>query len=124
MAWLTWRQHRLQLAVAAGALAALAVAALASGLPLLGAYHRDALALGVLAGLVLRRTIPALTVTLLVFFATRLAVTRFVRPHFLSPLHAKLTGIDASPDPRTWVLSNSLVDAVGRRISTGREDLA
>jgi ABC-2 family transporter protein len=252
MAWVTWRQHRLQLLVGSGVLAALGVAALVSGLPILAAYHRDALAsclppstrsgcdlivrhfesqfgggadvarflillpalvgvfvgapllarelehgtyrlawtqsvtrrrwvlsktlllaaaaaigasavaglamwwrhpfdvvsgrmspggfeveglvvpsytvfalaLGVLAGVVLRRTIPAMSVTLLGFFAARLVVGRFLRPHYLTPLHEKLTGIDARVHSRDWVLSNSLVDAVGRRIATGREDLA
>jgi hypothetical protein len=65
-----------------------------------------------------------MSLTLLLFFATRLLVGRFLRPHYLGALHEKLTGIDSRVHARDWVLSNSLVDAVGRRISTGREDIA
>jgi ABC-2 family transporter protein len=88
------------------------------------AYALFALALGVLAGLVLRRTVAAMTVTLVVFAATRLAVLEFLRPHFLSPLHRTVVASDSGRSVGDWVLSDTLVDAVGRRISTGREDLA
>lgn len=88
------------------------------------AYAVFALVLGVLAGAVLRRTVPAMTVTLVGFFAIRFAVARFLRPHYLAALHQKAAGLDPRAHARDWVLSNSLVDSVGRHISTGREDLA
>ena len=43
MAWVTWRQHRLQFLIGIGMLVSVAVAALATGLPMHAAYHRDAL---------------------------------------------------------------------------------
>jgi hypothetical protein len=43
MAWVMWRQHRAQVVGAFGLLAALALAAVATHLPVQGAYHRDAL---------------------------------------------------------------------------------
>jgi hypothetical protein len=88
------------------------------------AYAVFALALGVLAGALLRRTIPAMTLTLVVFFATRFGIGRFVRPHYLAPVHQKAPGLDPHTHAGDWVLSNSLVDAVGRHISTAREDVA
>jgi hypothetical protein len=88
------------------------------------AYALFALTLGVLAGLLLRRTVAAMTVTLLVFAATRLAVLEFVRPHFLSPLHRTVIASDSGHRVGDWVLSDTLVDAGGRQISTAREDLA
>jgi hypothetical protein len=88
------------------------------------AYALFALALGILAGLLLRRTVAAMTVTLLVFAATRLAVVEFVRPHFLAPLSRTVIASDSARKAGDWVLSDTLVDAGGRRISTGREDLA
>jgi len=88
------------------------------------AYALFALALGVLAGLLLRRTVAAMTVTLVVFAATRLAVLEFLRPHYLSPLHRTVIASDSGRHVGDWVLSDTLVDAGGRQISTAREDLA
>jgi len=88
------------------------------------AYALFALAVGVLAGLVFRRTVPAMTATLVVFVATRLVVLKFLRPHFDSPLHRVAVATDAGRQTGDWVLSDTLVDAVGRRITAGREDLA
>jgi ABC-2 family transporter protein len=88
------------------------------------AYALFALAIGVLAGLLLRRTVAAMTVTLVVFVATRLAVERFARPHYLSPLRHTASGFSGGARPGDWVLSNELVDAAGRQITAGREDLA
>jgi hypothetical protein len=88
------------------------------------AYALFALALGVLAGLVFRRTVAAMTATLLAFAATRFLVSDFVRPHFMAPLHRVIAATAASGAPGDWVLSNTLVDGGGRRITVGREDLA
>jgi len=88
------------------------------------AYALFALALGVLAGLVFRRTVAAMTATLVAFAATRLLVLTFLRPHFLSPLHWSILPTDPGPPAGDWILSDTLVDAGGRQITTGREDLA
>jgi len=88
------------------------------------AYALYALALGVLAGLLLRRTVAAMTVTLVAFAATRLLVVEFVRPHFLAPLHQTVGATDAGGQSGAWVLSDTLVDAAGRTITSGREDIA
>jgi hypothetical protein len=88
------------------------------------AYALFALALGVLAGLVLRRTVTAMTVTLVVFGAVRLLVSDFVRPHFMAPLHRVIAATATSAVPRDWVLSNTLVNAGGRRVSAANEELA
>jgi hypothetical protein len=88
------------------------------------AYAVFALAVGILAGLLLRRTVAAMTATVVVFAATRFAVARFVRPHYLPPLHETAAGDGSVAHTRDWVLSDPLVDAAGRRITAGREDLA
>ncbi|HZU20014.1 MAG TPA: ABC transporter permease subunit [Gaiellaceae bacterium] len=88
------------------------------------AYALFALAVGVLVGLLLRRTVAAMSITLVVFAATRLAVLEFLRPHFLSPLHRTVMADDSGRRIGDWVLSDTLVDAGGKAISTGREDLA
>jgi hypothetical protein len=88
------------------------------------AYALFALALGVLAGLVFRRTVAAMTVTLVVFGAVRVLVSDFLRPHFLAPLHRVIAATATSTMPGDWVLSNTLVNAGGRRVSAAKEELA
>ena len=88
------------------------------------AYAVFALALGVLAGAALRRSLAAMSLTLAAFVAVRLAVAKLLRPRYESPEHETMAGLVPGAHARDWVLSNSLVDAVGRHISAAREDLA
>jgi ABC-2 family transporter protein len=88
------------------------------------AYALFAFAVGVLAGLVLRRTVPAMTATLFVFVPARLGVLKFLRPHFQPPLHRIALATDTGRQTGDWLLSDTLVDATGRQITAGREDLA
>jgi ABC-2 family transporter protein len=88
------------------------------------AYALFALALGVLAGLVFRRTVAAMTATLVAFGATRFLVLQFVRPHFMAPLHRVIAATATSGSAGGWVLDNTLVDGGGHQISPGREELA
>ena len=88
------------------------------------AYALYALGLGVLAGLVFRRTVAAMTATLVAFGATRFLVIEFMRPHFLTPLHRVVLATDTGRSPGDWVLSDTLVDGGGRQITAGREELA
>jgi hypothetical protein len=88
------------------------------------AYALFALATGVFAGLLFRRTVAAMSATLVVFAATRLVVLKFLRPNFESPLHRTAAVADTGRQTGDWVLSDTFVDAVGRRITAGREDLA
>ena len=102
-------------------------------------YAAFAFALGVTAGLVFRRTLPAMAVTLVGFVATRLAVTYWLRPHYMSPatFNAPLSGADVgfqiagpgtvapvsmvanAPDlPNAWVSSAAVVDSAGRAPSS------
>jgi predicted lysophospholipase L1 biosynthesis ABC-type transport system permease subunit len=88
------------------------------------AYAVFALALGIFFGALLKRIVPAMTVALAAFVAVRLAVGNFLRPRYQAPEHDTATGLTPSLHARDWVLSNSLVDAVGRHISAARENLA
>jgi hypothetical protein len=87
-------------------------------------YALFALAAGVLAGLLFRRTVAAMTATLVVFGAVRLTVVSFLRPHFLDPLHRIAVATDTGRQAGDWLLSDTLVDAGGRQITAAREDLA
>ena len=88
------------------------------------AYAVFALTLGVFAGAALRRSIPAIFAALVAFLGTRVAVTQLLRPHYRPPVHETAPSLTPGGHAQDWVLSNSLVDAVGRHISSGREDLA
>jgi hypothetical protein len=90
-------------------------------------YAALALALGVFLGLVIRRTVPAMAATLVVFVACRLAFTDWIRTHFAAPLHVTsplfvATGQGpTSPgagaiNPADWVISGTTIDAHGRVI--------
>ena len=52
------------------------------------AYAVFAMALGICAGALIRRTVPAMAVTLGGFIAARVAVTLWLRPHYLSAVTA------------------------------------
>jgi len=88
------------------------------------AYAVFALCLGVFAGLVLRRSVPAMCAALVGFFGVRLAVAKLLRPHYLPARHDMATGLTPDSHSHDWVLNNSIVDAVGHQITSGREDLA
>jgi hypothetical protein len=77
-------------------------------------YAVFALSLGTLAGLVLRRTVPAMALTLFVFVGVRILIGALVRPHFMTAV----TGSVPDLKQGSWVLSASYyTDAQGHRVS-------
>jgi hypothetical protein len=97
------------------------------------AYAAFAFALGVTVGMLVRRTLPAMAITLAVFVALQVAMPQLVRAHLIPPVRstvditpAQLTmfafGPDGlivkatSPDAEAWVLSSHTVDASGRAV--------
>jgi hypothetical protein len=78
------------------------------------AYAVFAMALGICAGALLRRTVPAMAVTLGGFIAVRVALTLWLRPHYLSavtavrslPAQIQLTG-------SYWLLSQGTRNPAG-----------
>jgi hypothetical protein len=102
-------------------------------------YAAFALALGTAAGLLLRRTVPAMAISLGIFVGARLAVTYWIRPHLASPAHVSIAissiqrfgfartssgvtfVVDGSPGtPNTLVLSSRIVDDAGHTASSER----
>ncbi|HEX9035320.1 MAG TPA: ABC transporter permease [Streptosporangiaceae bacterium] len=95
-------------------------------------YAAFAFALGVTAGLLIRRTIPAMAVTLAGFAFVELGWLSWVRPHLMTPVRASvpfnvngITGImlgannqmlvTTSVDkPGAWILANQTVRSSGR----------
>jgi hypothetical protein len=90
-------------------------------------YAAFAFALGVAAGLLIRRTLPAMATTLVGYIAARVVVLIWIRPHFQAPLHAtgllqppgsdsglvKLPGTTLAPQPGAWLVSSQILDPSG-----------
>ena len=95
-------------------------------------YTAFAFALGVTAGVVLRRTVAAMGATLVGFVAARIVVTTWIRPNLAAPLHESLPLVTARPVigvqapagtlsliapqlniPNVWVYGAAVVDKSG-----------
>jgi hypothetical protein len=97
-------------------------------------YAAFAFALGAAAGVLLRRTLPAMAVTLAVFVALQVLVPMLVRPHLIPPVQTtrafsavqvgafgaagpgsfQLLGI--SGQNGAWIIGNHVVGAAGQRV--------
>ena len=95
-------------------------------------YTVFALVLGVAHGIVIRRPLPALALTLAVFTFVQIAMPLWIRPHLVTPVTknvtftmARLDSIEGNPQDGIlrislntggrgdWLLSNKTVDATG-----------
>ncbi len=86
-------------------------------------YALFALALGTLLGLVIRRTLPAIAATVVVFIAVRIAFQQLVRPHLVAPIEMSTPTFDqGSLDG--WILSTRTVDSAGRTIQGFENQIA
>jgi len=85
------------------------------------AYAVFALAVGVAAGTLIRRTVPAMAATVGVYAAVRLAVELWVRPHFASPrtLTYPLFGSSPRSGLGDWILSTRTLDGAGHVLAQG-----
>jgi hypothetical protein len=88
-------------------------------------YAACAFALGVTAGILIRRTLPAMATTLVAFIGARLAVFEWVRPHLMTPL--RTTTALPAPSPNglastgalqrsDWILSENTINGAGHVI--------
>jgi hypothetical protein len=79
-------------------------------------YFLAALAIGITAGTLIRRTIPAMGVAIVAFLTLRFGTIAFLRPNFMP----QLTGSAAFGSPSVsaassgWVLNDNLVNASGQ----------
>jgi hypothetical protein len=99
-------------------------------------YAAFAFALGVTTGVLMRRTLPAMASTLVIFVAARLAESEWVRPHLMSPVHTATalsmgngigfsltpSGLQMEANPpniaNAWALSNDIVNKAGQAPSS------
>jgi hypothetical protein len=81
-------------------------------------YAICALALGLAAGVLLRRTVPAMAATVFVFGLTRYVVDSFLRPNLLAPRHVLAPLVGQTALPRGGLgISQKIVDAAGRGVA-------
>jgi hypothetical protein len=85
-------------------------------------YALFAIALGVFAGTVSRKTLSAMALTLVGFVAVRVAVITLARPNFMRPLERKFP-VETEVVPNRWVddwiMSNDVYDAQGNLVASG-----
>jgi hypothetical protein len=96
-------------------------------------YAALAFALGVTAGVILRKTLPAMAVTLAIFAAVAFVMPNFVRPHLIPPVQAtvpfnayenneimiggpgnQMTVVGNFSRPGAWMLSNQTITTSGK----------
>ncbi len=87
-------------------------------------YAVFAFALGVTAGVVMRKSIPAMGVTLLGYAAVRVVVEFFLRPNFQQPMRYSYSLATTPMTKQTgpvgdWQLSAQTLDRAGHLISNG-----
>ena len=146
MIWSTWRQFRTQTWIAIGALAALGVALVITGRSIADAYAAanvaacpgdcttaiDTFLSGVTAGMLIRRTVPAMAATLAIYSAAAIAMQEWIRAHLLPALHTtgpldtssldtlnigagnEMTVVASHNLPHAWVLSNQTITVTGQ----------
>jgi hypothetical protein len=87
-------------------------------------YAVFAMALGIAAGTVARRTLPAIAVTLGGFIALRLVISDFLRPHYIAAVttYYNVTG-SFTPRGQAWVLSQGAVSRAGVVVASGWGEL-
>jgi hypothetical protein len=113
----------------------------AHGITPLG-YAAFAFALGVTAGVLIRRTVPAMALTLAIFAVLQIVMALWIRPHLFPPDHTITTFSDVadmafqatvgptgqatftvtagglSSQPEAWVLSSGAVNVAGDPVTT------
>ena len=92
-------------------------------------YAAFAFTLGTAAGALIRRTVPAMAVTLAIFAAAQIAMPLWVRPHLIPPDRTIATIESAELDfgnltatvvpgrPGAWILSSGAINAAGQPVS-------
>jgi hypothetical protein len=93
-------------------------------------YAAFAFTLGTTTGALIRRTVPAMAVTLAIFAAAQIAMPLGVRPHLIPPDHTvatiesvdldfgNLTATVVPRQPGAWILSSGAINAAGQTVST------
>jgi hypothetical protein len=81
------------------------------------AYTLFAMAVGITAGLLLRRTVPAIGLTLAVYLAVRLLIDQWVRPHYIAAV-THVYGLTRNwvPSGAVWQLGAGVMNPSGHML--------
>jgi hypothetical protein len=87
-------------------------------------YAVFAMALGIVAGTVTRRTLPAIAITLGGFIALRLLIADFVRPHYMAAVttYYNVTAYNVgpfTPPGQAWLFNEGAVSKTGVVVARG-----
>jgi hypothetical protein len=87
-------------------------------------YAVFAMALGIAAGTVARRTLPAIAIALGGFMALRLVISDFLRPHYIAAVttYYNVAG-SFTPSGSAWLFSQGAVSKTGQVVPAGWGDL-
>lgn len=87
-------------------------------------YSVFAMALGIAAGTVARRTLPAIAVVLGGFIGLRLVISDFLRPHYLTAVttYYPVSG-SFTPPGQAWILAQGGLSPTGQVVAAGWGDL-
>lgn len=87
-------------------------------------YALFAMALGIAAGTVARRTLPATAVVLGGFIGLRLVISSYLRPHYMAAIttYYHVTG-SFTPPGQAWILAQGGLSPTGRVVAAGWGDL-
>ena len=87
-------------------------------------YAVFAMSLGIAAGAVARRTLPAIAITLGGFIALRLLISDLLRPHYITAVtkYYSVTGT-FTPKGQAWVLAQGAISKAGATVAAGWGDL-
>ena len=82
------------------------------------AYALFAMALGIAAGALLRRTLPAMAVTLAGFIAVRAVIALWLRPHYMSAITVlyPLRGAGYTPAGSYWQVAQGVIGPNGQAV--------
>jgi ABC-type transport system involved in multi-copper enzyme maturation permease subunit len=82
------------------------------------AYSVFAMALGIAAGAVMRRTLPAMAVTLAGFVAVRIVIALWLRPHYMSAVTTFYNATRGfTPSGAYWSLASGILGPNGQAIN-------
>ena len=83
-------------------------------------YAVFAMALGIAAGTVARRTLPAIAVALGGFIALRVVISDYLRPHYMAAITTYYNMTDSFlPPGQAWVLSQGAISKTGLVVPKG-----
>jgi hypothetical protein len=81
------------------------------------AYMTFALTVAIASGTLLRRTLPAMALTIALFLGVRLPVDTWVRPYYQAPITRNFALVSGeSLNRQDWVIDSGFIDSQGRSV--------